>query len=63
MSLLKMADMQQNDMIIKRHKWGWIYPCNGILWIVLGEERGDPARRGDELRKRSARTKKKPGLI
>ena len=21
--------------------------CNGILWMVLGEERGDPARRRD----------------
>ena len=24
MNLLKMADMQQIDVIIKRHKWGWI---------------------------------------
>ena len=23
--------------------------CNGILWMVLGEERGHPARRGDQL--------------
>ena len=24
MNLLKMADMQQIDVMIKRHKWGWI---------------------------------------
>ena len=24
MNLLKMADMQQIDLTIKRHKWGWI---------------------------------------
>ena len=24
MNLLKMADIQQIDVIIKRHKWGWI---------------------------------------
>ena len=24
MNLLKMADRQQIDVIIKRHKWGWI---------------------------------------
>ena len=24
MNLLKMADMQQIDVIIRRHKWGWI---------------------------------------
>ena len=54
MNLLKMADMQQIDMIIRRHKWGWIghilrkmslqWPdklCNGILWMVLEEKRGD----------------------
>ena len=29
--------------------------CNGIIWMVLGEERGDPTRRGDELWKGSAR--------
>ena len=28
--------------------------CYGIFWMVLGEERGDPARRGDELWKGSA---------
>ena len=61
-NLLKMADIQQIDVIIKRHKWGWIgqtlrkmtiqWPdklCNGILWMVLGEERGDRGRRGEEL--------------
>ena len=50
MNLLKMADMQQIDVIIKRHKWGWIGHtlqkmslqwtdklCNGILWMVLGK--------------------------
>ena len=28
MNLLKMADMQQIDVIINRHKWGWI----GLDW-------------------------------
>ena len=62
-----MADMQQIDVIIKRHKWGWIghtlrkdessvarqpIECNPLDGI--GEERGDTARRGDELWKGSA---------
>ena len=63
-----MADMQLIDVTIKRHKWGWVghtlekmslqWPdklCNEILWMVLGEESGDPARRGDELWKGSVR--------
>ena len=48
-----MAVMQQIDVIIKRHKWGWIGHtlrkdespvtrhdklCNGIVWMVLGEK-------------------------
>ena len=37
--------------------------CNGILWMVLGEERRDPARCGDELWRGSARIETKPGLI
>ena len=37
--------------------------CNGILWMVLGEERADPARREDELWKGSARIQTKSGLI
>ena len=69
MNPLKMADMQQIDVINKRHKRGWIGHTlrkdessvgrqalyNGILWMALGEERVDPARRGDELWKGSAR--------
>ena len=68
MNLLKMANMQQIDVIIKRHKWGWIghtlrkdessVPdklCNGILWMVLEEEKGGPVRPGDELWQGSAR--------
>ena len=67
-NLLKMADMQQIDVIIRRHKRGWIghnlrkeslqWPdklCNGILWMVLEEKRGDLVRHGDELWKGSAR--------
>ena len=62
MNLLKMADMQQIDVIIKRHKWGektslqWpdkLY--NGIICMVLGKKRGDLVRPGDELWKDSAR--------
>ena len=56
-----MADKQHIDVINKRQKVGldWAcekmslqWPdklCNGILWMVLGEERGDTATRGDEL--------------
>ena len=34
----------------------WRYKvCNEILWMVLGEERGDPVRHEDELWKGSAR--------
>ena len=60
MNLLKMADMQQIDVIIIRHKWGWIgqWPdklCNGILWMVLGEKSGPLVRPGVELWKGSAR--------
>ena len=59
--------MQQMDVIITRYKWGWIghilrklslqWPdklCNGILWMGLGEERGDLVRPGNELWKGSA---------
>ena len=55
MHLLKMADMQQIDVIIKGinaarlgipcAKMSLQWPdklCNVILWIVLGEELGDP---------------------
>ena len=43
-----MADMQLLDVMSLQ------WPdnlCNGILWMIMGEERGDSARRGDELRK------------
>ena len=42
----------------------WVYPakslqwpklCNGIVWMVLVEDRGDYARRGDELWKGSGK--------
>ena len=62
------ADMQQIDVIIKRHKWGWIGRTlrkdesslirQAMQWTaldVIGEERGDPARREDELGKGNAR--------
>ena len=66
MNLLKMVDMQQIDVIIKRHKCVWMGHSlridesgttneYGILRMVLGEERADPARRGDELWKGTAR--------
>ena len=69
MNLLKMADMKQIDVIIKRHKCEKIsfqWPdkvCNGILWMVLEEKRGELVRHGDELWKGSAGIQKKPGLI
>ena len=56
-----MADMQQIDVIIKKHKWGipcekmslqWLAKvCNGILWMVLGEKRGDFVRMEKNLNK------------
>ena len=67
MDLLKMTDMQQIDVIIKRHKWDSIGHtvrkdessvarlCNGILWMVLGEKRRDLVRPAEELWKGSAR--------
>ena len=52
----------QIDVTIKRHKWDWLgipcekmspqWPdklCNGILWMVLEKERGNPGRSADEL--------------
>ena len=48
MNLLKMADMQQIDVIIKIHKWGWIghtlrkdeslvarQAMQWIIWMIL----------------------------
>ena len=71
-----MTDVQLIDVNIKRHKWGSIghtlrqeessvarqamqwNPLNGIA-----RRKGDPARRGDELWKGSARIETKTGLI
>ena len=50
--MLIIANMEQTDVIFKRHtlrKISLQWPdklCNEILWMVLGEERPDPARRG-----------------
>ena len=62
-----LADMQQIDVIIKStNRAGFGIPCekmslqwpdnlcNEVVWMVLGEEREDPVRRGDELWKVSA---------
>ena len=58
MNLLEMADMQQIDVIIKSHKWGWIghtlrkeessVARQAMQWNPLGdmkEKRGDLVRR------------------
>ena len=63
-----MADMQQIDMIIRRHKWGWIghtmrrdeslVAQQAMQWNALngiGRKMVDPARHGDELWKGSTR--------
>ena len=60
-NVLKMAAMQLIDVSIKRQQWGWIghtlrkvesdKRCSGILWMVLVEEREDPARRTVERSK------------
>ena len=62
MNLLKMADTQQIDVIIKRHKWGWIghtlrkdESSVARQAMQLEEETGDLVRPGDELWKGSAR--------
>ena len=54
-----MADMQQIDVVIKRHKWGLTLRKDessvarqAMQWnvqMVLGEERQDSVRYGDEL--------------
>ena len=48
MNLLKMADMQQIDAIIKRHKYGcenmslqWPEKLCNEIWMVLEEKRED----------------------
>ena len=68
--MLKMADMQQFDVIIKRHKWGWIghtlrkdessVARQAMQWNLLdriGRKKGryPMVRPGDELWKGSAR--------
>ena len=62
MNLLKMADMQHIDVIIKRHKCGWIghilrkdessVARQAMQWNPLdgiGRKREDLVRPGDEL--------------
>ena len=65
MNLLKIADMQQIDVITRSINWDGLgipcekmierdlqWPdnlCNGILWMVLGEKREDLVKPGDEL--------------
>ena len=64
MNLMKMSDMQQINVIIRRYKWCWIghtqekmslqWPdrlCNGIPWMVLEEKRGDLMRPEGVLKK------------
>ena len=54
MNLWKIADMQQIDVIIKRHKWGWIgldsVARQAMQWNPLdgiGRRKERPCRRGD----------------
>ena len=76
MNLLKMADMQQIAVIIKRHKWDWIGHTlrkdefsvfrQAMQWNPLdgiGRKWGDLVRPGDELWKGSARIQKKQHLV
>ena len=53
-------------MIIKRHKWGWIGHTlrkdESSVWMVLGEEREDPARRVRTVERECKKKKTWPDL-